>query len=38
MWLPVVLALFVIPFIADAKQVIVALPAILLASSWSVVV
>jgi hypothetical protein len=35
MWLPVVLALFVIPFIADAKQVIVALPAILLASSWS---
>ncbi len=33
---PVVGALFVIPFIADAKQVIVALPAILLASGWRV--
>jgi hypothetical protein len=34
--LPVVGALFAIPFIADAKQVIFALPAIVLASSWSV--
>lgn len=32
--LPVVGALFVLPFIADAKQVIVALPAIVLASNW----
>lgn len=31
---PVVVLLFVIPLVADAKQVIVALPAILLASSW----
>ena len=31
---PVVGALFVIPFIADAKQVIIALPAIVLAASW----
>ena len=35
MWLPIVLALFVIPFIADAKQVIIAMPVIVLASSWS---
>ncbi len=34
--LPVVAVLFFIPFLADAKQVIVALPAILLASSWRV--
>jgi hypothetical protein len=34
--LPVVAALFFIPFLADAKQVIVALPAIVLASSWRV--
>ena len=33
---PVVVVLFVIPFLADAKQVIVALPAIVLASSWKV--
>jgi hypothetical protein len=31
---PVVGGLFVIPFIADAKQVIAALPAIVLASRW----
>jgi hypothetical protein len=34
--LPVVACLFVIPFLADAKQVIVALPAIVLASRWGV--
>jgi hypothetical protein len=34
--LPVVVSLFMIPFLADAKQVIVALPAIVLASSWGV--
>ncbi len=34
--LPVVAALFFIPFLADAKQVIIALPAVLLASSWQV--
>jgi hypothetical protein len=34
--LPVVAALLFIPFLADAKQVIFALPAILLASSWRV--
>ncbi len=34
--LPVVAALLVIPFLADAKQVILALPAIVLASSWRV--
>ena len=34
--LPVVAVLFFIPFLADAKQVIVALPVILLASSWRV--
>jgi hypothetical protein len=34
--LPVVAGLFFIPFLADAKQVIVALPAIVLASSWRV--
>ena len=33
---PVVLTLALIPFMADAKQVIVALPAIVLASSWHV--
>jgi hypothetical protein len=32
--LPVVAALFFIPFLADAKQVIVALPAVVLATSW----
>ena len=35
MWLPIVVALFVIPFVADAKQVIAATPVIVLASSWS---
>ena len=35
-WLIVVPLLFLIPFVADAKQVIVALPAIVLASSWRV--
>ena len=35
MWLPIVVALFVIPFVADAKQVIIATPVIVLASSWS---
>ena len=34
--IPLVAALFFIPFIADAKQVIIALPAIVLASSWRV--
>ncbi len=34
--LPVVAVLFVIPFIAKAKQVILALPVIILASSWRV--
>lgn len=34
--LPIVAALFIFPFLADAKQVIVALPAIVLASSWRV--
>jgi hypothetical protein len=34
--IPIVVALFVIPFLADAKQVIVALPAVVLASSWAV--
>jgi hypothetical protein len=33
---PIVVLLFLIPFVADAKQVIVALPAIALATSWSV--
>jgi hypothetical protein len=33
--IPIVVALFVIPFLADAKQVIVALPALVLASSWA---
>src|SRR5262249_26652471 len=33
---PIAALLFVIPFIADAKQVILALPAIVLASSWRV--
>jgi hypothetical protein len=33
--LPVVAALLVIPFLADAKQVILAMPAVLLAWSWS---
>lgn len=32
--LPIIVALFLIPFLADAKQVIVALPAIVLASRW----
>ncbi len=31
---PLAALLFVIPFVADAKQVILALPAIVLASSW----
>lgn len=34
--IPVVVILAAIPFIADAKQVILALPAIVLASSWRV--
>ena len=34
--LAIVAALFTFPFLADAKQVIVALPAIVLASSWRV--
>lgn len=34
--LPIVLALLAIPFVADAKQVIVALPAIILAFSWRI--
>ena len=34
--IPIVVALFAIPFLADAKQVIVALPAVVLASSWAV--
>jgi len=34
--LPIVAALFFIPFVADAKQVILALPAIVLATSWRV--
>lgn len=33
---PIVAMLFIIPFFADAKQVIVALPAIVFASSWRV--
>jgi len=35
MWLPIIVALCVIPFIADAKQVIIAMPVIMLASRWS---
>jgi hypothetical protein len=34
--LPVAAALLLIPFVADAKQVILAMPAIVLASSWRV--
>lgn len=34
--LPIVAGLFLIPLVADAKQVILAMPAILLASTWKV--